>query len=337
MSAAVDPARRVGRAGGNDATDRLFRFVAWGNIYFLAVYVAEAFLVIIAGLPGPDKLMSGDGGAIGWVMLAPFPLALVAAGIHVKNTPLIGLREDCDRLSGINQVILRGCFYVVFFVGLADAVISFLRVEEMLPALVGDDLTAKLGLPAWRGSYIHMPIAAISFVWGMTRKGTLGFPWLALMIVSAELLIVLTRFVFFYEQAFMSDLVRFWYAALFLLASAYTLSEEGHVRVDVFYANFSLRKRGLVNATGSMALGMVLCWVILAIGLGSKSSVISAPLIGFEISQNTVGMYIKYLMAGFLGIFAATMLIQFCAMLLDAVADRRGDPGHRELEGASVT
>ena len=31
----------------------------------------------------------------------------------------------------------------------------------------------------------------------------------------------------------MGDLVRFWYAALFF-ASAYTLKEDGHVRVDVF-------------------------------------------------------------------------------------------------------
>ena len=68
------------------------------------------------------------------------------------------------------------------------------------------------------------------------RAKTLGFPWLALLIVVAELAIVITRFVFSYEQAFMGDLVRFWYAALFLFASAYTLYEEGHVRVDVFYA-----------------------------------------------------------------------------------------------------
>jgi len=52
---------------------------------------------------------------------------------------------------------------------------------------------------------------------------TLGFQWLALLIVIAELAIVFTRFIFSYEQAFMGDLVRFWYAALFLFASAHTL------------------------------------------------------------------------------------------------------------------
>ena len=33
----------------------------------------------------------------------------------------------------------------------------------------------------------------------------------------------------------MGDLVRYWYAGLFLFASAYTLYEDGHVRVDILY------------------------------------------------------------------------------------------------------
>ena len=39
------------------------------------------------------------------------------------------------------------------------------------------------------------------------------------------------------------------------------------------------------------------------------------------------GMYIKYLMAGFLAVFAISMLVQFTSYLLDAVADWRGQPG----------
>jgi TRAP-type mannitol/chloroaromatic compound transport system permease small subunit len=53
----------------------------------------------------------------------------------------------------------------------------------------------------------------------------------------------------------MGDLVRFWYAALFLFASAYTLLEEGHVRVDVFYAG-SAPTQGRVNAFGAIVLGI---------------------------------------------------------------------------------
>ena len=42
----------------------------------------------------------------------------------------------------------------------------------------------------------------------------------------------------------------------------------------------------------------------------------------FEITQTgTVGMFIKYQMAAFLGIFALTMLIQFISYFFDSVAD----------------
>ena len=151
----------------------------------------------------------------------------------------------------------------------------------------------------------------------------------------AELTIVFTRFIFSYEQAFMGDLVRFWYAALFLFASAYTLQEEGHVRVDVFYAGFADKTKGFINAWGSIILGMSVCWVILVTGMGSRSAIINSPMLNYEISQSGFGMYTKYLMAGFLGVFAITMLIQFVSYLLESVADYRNEPGRRELAASS--
>ena len=144
----------------------------------------------------------------------------------------------------------------------------------------------------------------------------LGFTWLTLLVVLAELQIVITRFVFSYEQAFMGDLVRFWYGALFLFASAHTLIEDGHVRVDVFYAGLSSRAKGLVNAFGALLLGLPLCAVVLVIGFAQKSSIITSPMLAFEVGQSGFGMYVKYLLAGFLAIFAITMTIQFASYLL---------------------
>ncbi len=160
---------------------------------------------------------------------------------------------------------------------------------------------------------------------------TLGFTWLALLVVVAELQIVISRFVFSYEQAFMGDLVRFWYGGLFLFSSAYTLVEEGHVRVDVLYHAFSERKRGVVNAAGSLLLGLPLCWVILIISMNQASSIITSPLLSLEVSQSGFGMYVKYLMAAMLGIFAITMTLQFAAYLLQGVADFFGEPGKRRV------
>ena len=180
-----------------------------------------------------------------------------------------------------------------------------------------------------------MPLIALSLVVAAFTR-TLGFTWLALLVVLAELQIVVSRFVFSYEQAFMGDLVRFWYGGLFLFASAHTLLEDGHVRVDVLYAGFTERTKGLVNAAGALILGIPLCWVVLAIGFGQRSSIIASPLLAFEVTQAGFGMYVKYLLAGFLAIFAASMMIQFASTVLEGVADYRGEPGKRRVASEIV-
>ncbi len=151
--------------------------------------------------------------------------------------------------------------------------------------------------------------------------------------VVAEFQIVISRFVFSYEQGFMGDLVRFWYAALFLFASAHALIDDGHVRVDVLYAHFTQKGKAWTNAVGSVLLGIPLCWVILTQGMWTKGSSLNSPLLSFEISQSGFGMYTKYMMAGFLVVFAVTMTIQFASYFLEAIADLRDEPGHKEGHG----
>ncbi|HSG96055.1 MAG TPA: permease, partial [Afifellaceae bacterium] len=94
---------------------------------------------------------------------------------------------------------------------------------------------------------------------------------------------------------------------------------------------FSDRTRGMVNAAGSVLLGMTLCWVIIGYGMGGKSTVINGALLRFEVTQTGFGMYVKYWMAGFLGIFAISMLIQFSGYFLESIADVRGEPDKRAV------
>ena len=74
----------------------------------------------------------------------------------------------------------------------------------------------------------------------------------------------------------MSDLVRFWYGALFLFASPYTLIKEGHVRVDILYAGFSRHGRALSNAIGCAFLGLPLCWTIITLAYGVRQMQLTA-------------------------------------------------------------
>jgi TRAP-type mannitol/chloroaromatic compound transport system permease small subunit len=313
------------------------RFFAWSVVLLTGAYILNCYLTFWQDWPGVlpffgDKLTFD---LLGVIQLGIYVVAIVLALLYVMKSADRPLRRDSEIMNGIVTYIIRAAFYAVLFVGVVDMVISFLRVEDLLPGLVGKELAEQIGRPVFRGPYIHIPLILAGMVVAMFRKD-IGFTWLALLVVIAELQIVLSRFIFAYEQAFMGDLVRFWYAALFLFASAYTLLEDGHVRVDVFYAGFTRKTRGFINAWGSVILGILFCWVILAMGMWTKSSIITTALRTFEVSQSGFGMYVKYLMAGFLGIFAVTMCIQFSSYLLESLADYRGDPGAREPAGETL-
>ncbi len=315
---------------GSRSVATAVRLFGWIMLAVLAGFILNVYLNFWQDFPGIEPVFAGsDVGALPFVQLALYALFIFVAVAYVLRDKTVTLRADSRHISDINAYFIRAMFFAVLLVGCIDAVISFVRVEGFLPAIVGDDMAAALGRSSWRGAYVHMPLVGVSLVIAYFVR-TLGFIWLALMVVVAELLIVIGRFIFSYEQAFMSDLVRFWYAALFLFASAYTLLEEGHVRVDVFYAGLADRTKGFLNASGTLVFGIPLCWVILIIGAGSKQSIIVSPMISYEVTQAGFGLYVKYMMAGFLAVFAISMLIQFLSYLLTAVADMRGDPGGRQ-------
>lgn len=309
------------------------RIIGWSLLLFLVAFMIENTLIV--GFEFPGSIRAFSSGGLSWVQLLIYVVALAFGVALVLRTPDCSLRWDAHRIHNFNMYLIRSFFWTVVLVGVVDATIAFMRVENLLQDFMGDDSVRELGRARFVGPWIHMPLMVVSFVIAAFTR-TLGFTWLALMIVAAELLIVITRFVFSYEQALMGDLVRYWYAALFLFASAYTLFDEGHVRVDVLYAGFQNRTRGYVNAIGSILLGVSTAWVIIYIGFDGKQSIINSPVANFEISQTgSVGMFIKYQMAAFIGIFAITMLIQFVSYFFEAVADIRGEPGRREAQPVS--
>lgn len=327
----ADAVQSLAPSGNETLTIILCRCFAWGMIATVSAFLLNNYLSYWRGWPGPSSIF-GNATVLGFIQAALYVIAWAVAVAHVLRTPGRPLRAESETIYGIVRFILRAAFWSVLLIGLADLVVSFLRVENFLPGLVGEKMTFDLSRSSFRGTYVHFPMVIIGIGIAISRPRTLGFTWLALLVVVAELLIVFSRFIFSYEQAFMADLVRFWYGALFLFSSAYTLMEEGHVRVDVFYSSFSERTKGIVNAVGSVVLGMSLCWVIIHYGMGSRAAIINSPLLSFEVTQTGFGLYVKYWMAGFLAIYAVTMLLQFSGYFLESIADFRGDPGKRQLE-----
>ena len=265
-----------------------------------------------------NKPLEGLAINLSYIQFLFYFLSFVAVIIFVLKSLNQTLQTDSEILKKITAYIIRSSFWAVLIVGVVDFLISFMVVEKLVEPIFGEQVKINLVKPAFRITYIHFPLILASFIIGYFNK-SVGFIWLAVLVVGSEFLIVISRFIFQYEQAFQGDLVRFWYAALYLFASAYALIHEGHVRVDVLYANFSERKKAWTNAIGSLVLGIPLCLIVIFLGMGGKASIINGPVISFEITQQgSNGLYLLYLMAVYLAVFAVSMLTQFTSYFMSS-------------------
>ena len=309
----------------------LIRIFSYSILALTFIFLINNVLTVWFDWPGVKKLFShyelfgfkklnkpleGLAMSLSYIQLLFYFLSFVTVIMFVLKSLNQTLQTDSEILKKITAYIIRSSFWAVLIVGVVDFLISFMVVEKLVEPIFGEQVKINLVIPAFRITYIHFPLILASFVIGYFTR-SVGFIWLAVLVVGSEFLIVISRFIFQYEQAFQGDLVRFWYAALYLFASAYALIHEGHVRVDVLYANFSERKKAWTNAIGSLVLGIPLCLIVIFLGMGGKASIINGPVISFEITQQgSNGLYLLYLMAVYLAVFAVSMLTQFTSYFM---------------------
>ena len=289
--------------------NNISKFFSISLILIVFAFLINNYLTFAGDWPGPFSIYD-SAHIYSSIQFFLYVFAIIIPVIlinYYKNLDNLTLANNFEKL---NDYIIRFGFWSVLIIGIVDAIISFLIIEGFLEQLLGKSWNIKFSNNSFRAPYVHFPLLFMSLIVAYYFKA-LNFYWLAFLVVIAEFQIVILRFVFSYEQTLMSDLVRFWYGSLFLFGSYYTLIKDGHVRVDVLYTNFSEKNKARVNLFGSLILGIPLCLTVFFLGMYCKQCVLNQPIINFETSQSTQGMNIKYLMAGFLIIFALTMLIQF--------------------------
>jgi TRAP-type mannitol/chloroaromatic compound transport system permease small subunit len=82
--------------------------------------------------------------------------------------------------------------------------------------------------------------------WLVDRTGKV-LAWFVILIILAMTYEVVVRYVFSNPTFWSFDLTYMMGAVLFLFSASFVLLHRGHVRVDLFYARFSARLKGLVD------------------------------------------------------------------------------------------
>lgn len=86
-----------------------------------------------------------------------------------------------------------------------------------------------------------------------------GFAWLTLLMVIVTFVVVVLRYVFGVGLIWLQESVVWMHAFVFMVGAAYTLQQEEHVRVDIFYRRMSDKGRALTNTLGIVIFLLPLC------------------------------------------------------------------------------
>ena len=86
--------------------------------------------------------------------------------------------------------------------------------------------------------------------------------WFVVIMVFITCLVVVMRYGLDMGSVLLQDVVLYLHAGLFLLGSAFALKRGSHVRVDIFYRDFSHKKKAFVDLLGNLLFLQPVCWSI---------------------------------------------------------------------------
>jgi TRAP-type mannitol/chloroaromatic compound transport system permease small subunit len=86
--------------------------------------------------------------------------------------------------------------------------------------------------------------------------------WLSLGVVLVTFIVVVMRYVFGLGSLYLQHSIIFLNAIVFLVAAGWTLKDNEHVRVDVFYAKASPRQQAMIDLAGVLIFLLPFCVLI---------------------------------------------------------------------------
>jgi len=138
--------------------------------------------------------------------------------------------------------------------------------------------------------------------------------WCCLYVVIVEFAVVVMRYALGIGSIKLQESVIYAHAGLFMLAAAWTLQVDGHVRVDILYAQARPRTRALVDLIGAVAFLLPFATVLLLLSV----PYVERSWIIFERSREASGLPFVYLLKTLIPLFALLIGLQGVAQAIRA-------------------
>jgi TRAP-type mannitol/chloroaromatic compound transport system permease small subunit len=146
--------------------------------------------------------------------------------------------------------------------------------------------------------------------------------WLTLAVVLLTFGVVLLRYGFSLGWIWLQESVTYLHALVFMLAAAWALQDDAHVRVDVVYRDRSPRDQALVNLLGVALLLAPFCLFLLVTGWGYVASSWGV----MEGSREAGGLPLVYLLKTLILLLPTLLLLQSVCQATGSIAVLRGRP-----------
>lgn len=148
--------------------------------------------------------------------------------------------------------------------------------------------------------------------------------WLTVVMVLLTFTIVILRYGFNLGWIWLQESLTYLHVLVFSVAAAWTLQQDGHVRVDIFYTNMTQKNRALVDLIGSLVFLVPFCIFILIIAWPYVAN--SWKLL--ESSREAGGLPLVFLLKSLIILMPALLLGQAVINITDAWKTLRyTDPG----------
>ena len=126
---------------------------------------------------------------------------------------------------------------------------------------------------------------------------------------------VMMRYLFHNSSVGMQEMEWHLFAVIFLFGIGVALKDEGHVRVDFLFDNFSKRKKAIVNIIGTLCFLIPFALLILT---GSIQFVNDA-FITQEISEDPGGLPFRWLIKGMIPLSFSFLLLSAFGYILQNI------------------
>ena len=139
--------------------------------------------------------------------------------------------------------------------------------------------------------------------------------WFVALMVLVTCLVVIMRYGLDMGSVFLQDVVLYLHGGLFLLGAAFALKRGAHVRVDIFYRNFSTSRKALVDLLGNLIFLQPICWTILLYSWGY----VEFSWRIMEVSPEPDGLPFVYVQKSLLIVVAILLALQSISEILKSL------------------